>query len=57
MPPLGIFPKGMGKPPPEPQREATAQFGTVYEKEELKHLIYIKYLLATGRLDAGRQDR
>ncbi len=55
---MAWLPRPPTTPPPEPpHRDATLVFGTDTEKEFLKHLLWVKYLIATGRLDKGRQDR
>lgn len=55
MPPLGFMGAGKRDQPPEPPRhDATAMYGTPPEREELKRLMFIKYLKVTHRI--GRDD-
>jgi hypothetical protein len=42
---------------PEPPRPVAVTFGTSADEQQWKRLLWVKYLLATGRLDAGGQDR
>jgi len=49
-----------GPPAPQPDKPPTpiaVQFGTDADNEAWKRLLFAKYLLATNRLDTGKQDR
>lgn len=54
---FSIFGRREQQPPDTPPHEATALFGSPAEKAELNRLLWVKYLIVTGRLDPGGQDR
>ncbi len=59
MPPMGIFgqPKRDRQPKPDgPSPELVATWATLHA-DERHRLEFVAYLVATDRLDKGRQDR
>lgn len=52
-----IFGKREQQQPEPPRRERKPVTWAELHDEELHRLLFAKYLLLTGRLDAGRQDR
>jgi hypothetical protein len=49
--------QGKREQPEQPPRGATFAFGTPMEKAELNRWLWVKYLVLTGRIDPGKQDR